>query len=205
MWLYSPESFPERVEMRDGGERDLETNKHFKSKGQGFLRNPGHNSINGSHRARIPPAFTVQGQNLIILPLLFLLQQLSLVACKPQFISVWRMADVSQSCGAPTLSFFWCHSCLKLEGLTSRGVGEMHLSTAFSTIVLSRIYMLWKRTGCLGSSPSFAEAVREMKENSQKISRAGSEIIAQRWIIRSCGFDITLNPDSEILTSGTPA
>lgn len=68
MWLYSTESSPGTVEMRDGGERGLETNKHSKSKRQDFVCNPGHNSINGSHRARIPPAFTIEGQSLIILP-----------------------------------------------------------------------------------------------------------------------------------------
>lgn len=83
-----------------------------------------------------------------------------------------------------------------------QGMGGMHLSTVFTTIDLSRVYILWKRTGFLRSSPSFADALREMKENLQKISRACSEIIAQRLIIRSCGFDITLNPDQRFSHQG---
>lgn len=105
MWLYSTESSRERVEVRDRGERDLETNKHSKSKGQDFVCSPGHNSINGSHRARIPPAFTIQGQNLIILPSLFLLQQFSPVLCKPQSISVWHRQLSPRAVESPH-----CHS-----------------------------------------------------------------------------------------------
>lgn len=81
-------------------------------------------------------------------------------------------------------------------------MGEMHLSMHFITIVLSRVYILWKGTGFLRSSPSFADALWEMKEHLQKISRACSEIIAQRLITRSCGFDITLNPDQRFSHQG---
>lgn len=68
-----------------------------------------------------------------------------------QFISVWHVADRSQSCWGPTLSSFWCYPGLKHKRRVSGG-NSQRLPGAFSKTVLVGIYFA-KKDRFLWESP----------------------------------------------------